>query len=515
MGMGLRPCGWTRGVDWIMSIETELKLHIAPEHLAKLKRHSLIRSHTTGRARIQELYSIYYDTPDLELHRSRMALRLRKAGKQWLQTLKGGGQVSAGLHQRNEWEVPVPAERLDFAALAAAGGDLPKGVRNRLQPVFVTAFTRNSRMLRYEGALIELCMDSGEIRSGSSRCPISEIELELKEGEPQVLFRLGLALLDIEPVQVEHTSKAEYGYLLFSAARPAASKAKFPSLDKTQGTGSALRELVAACLAHVQANVHGALLKVDAEYLHQVRVGLRRLRVVLAAAERYRADEETPVLRAEVARLCNELGRSRDWDVFVTQTLAPLCARLPEHEGLREVLSQSEQERGRQHVGMEDSLASRDFQRLLLRFGSWLNGAGWDRDEQPLERFARKRLDKYHRRVLALGHGSVPGNAEQLHELRIACKKLRYSIEMFGSLFGKTAGFVESLSELQDILGALNDIVVAHRLLDGLDNAARHDTLQLIRDWMQHDQAERIAGFDKAWRRFAQREACWDMAGAA
>jgi inorganic triphosphatase YgiF len=498
-----------------MGIETELKLHIAPEYLAKLKRHPLIRAHTTGRASTQELYSIYYDTPDLELHRSRMALRLRKVGPQWLQTLKGGGQVSAGLHQRNEWEVPVPSERLDFAALAAAGGDLPKGVRNRLQPVFITAFTRNSRMLRYEGALIELCMDSGEIRSGSSRCPISELELELKAGEPQVLFRLGLALLDVVPVQVEHTSKAEYGHLLFSAARPAASKAKFPSLNKAQGTGSVLRDLIATCLAHVQANVPRALLKVDAEYLHQVRVGLRRLRVILTAAQRYRADAETPALRAAVAGLCKELGRSRDWDVFVTQTLAPLCARLPEHAGLREVLAESEQERSRQHAGMEDSLASRDFQQLLLRFGVWFNDAGWDQDLQPLESFARKRIQKYHRKVLALGQGIMPGDAERLHELRIVCKKLRYSIEMFGSLFGKTAGFVESLSELQDILGALNDIAVAHRLLDRLDNAARRDTLLLIRDWMQHDQAARIADFDKAWRRFAQRRGDWDATAQA
>jgi len=98
-------------------------------------------------------------------------------------------------------------------------------------------------------------------------------------------------------------------------------------------------------------------------------------------------------------------------------------------------------------------------------------------------------------------HGTelVGENAAQLHALRIACKKLRYCVEMFGSLFNdsKTKDYVAVLSELQDILGTLNDIAVAHRLLNELDNAARHDTLALIRGWMEHDYAVRVAEFAK------------------
>ncbi len=154
-----------------MAIETELKLHITPENLVRLKRHPFLRSLSSSRARTLKLYSIYYDTADLELHRRAMALRLRRVGKQFLQTLKGGGEVSAGLHQRNEWETPVPSEQLDFAVLKACGGELPHGVRNRLLPVFVTDFSRNVRLLNFEGAEIELCMDSGEIRAGQSSLP--------------------------------------------------------------------------------------------------------------------------------------------------------------------------------------------------------------------------------------------------------------------------------------------------------------------------------------------------------
>jgi CHAD domain-containing protein len=273
-----------------------------------------------------------------------------------------------------------------------------------------------------------------------------------------------------------------------------------------------MQSLIGACLAHVQANVPGALLKLDEEYLHQVRVGLRRLRVMLAIAQRFQADDDLAALHEQVARLCVELGRSRDWDVFVTQTLAPICTRLPEHAGLREILGVSERARQKQHAGMEKSLASQDFQRLLLRFGAWMHNEQWGQEATALQQFAAQMLEKRSRQVGKHGKALVGEDAAQLHLLRIACKKLRYSTEMFGGLFGaaRTKDYVAVLAELQDILGILNDIAVAHRLLDELDNAARHDTLALIRGWMEHDYAERVAEFGKAWKRFAAQKGFWN-----
>lgn len=495
-----------------MAVETELKLHISPDKLQRLKRHPLLRTHSIERARTLKLYSIYYDTPELALQQHAMALRLRRVGKQWLQTLKGGGQSSAGLHQRNEWEMPVPAEQLDLAALKHVGGKLPKGVGNHLQPVFVTDFTRNVRLLDFEGAQIELCMDSGEIRAGQGMCPISELELELKSGEPQQLFRLALKLLDIVPLEVEHTSKAEYGYRLFSASKPEVSnKGKFAALQPSQDISSALQVLIASCLSHIQSNVAGALLKVDEEYLHQVRVGLRRLRVVLSVTKRVHPGAELDDLYRQVSELCIALGRSRDWDVFVTQTLAPICTRLPEHEGLRALLGTCERMRTKQHAGMENSLASQDFQRLLLRFGAWMHEDRQDDAQRSLKKFVSKLLNKRSKQVLAKGETLSIEDAKQFHVLRIACKKLRYSLEMFGSLLPhhQYKAYLNKLTVLQDILGTMNDIAVAHRLLDELDNAARHDTLALVRGWMEHDYAEHIILFNKAWAGFVAQTKCW------
>ncbi len=494
-----------------MSVETELKLHIAAEHLPLLRRHPFLRALSVARARTVGLYSVYYDTAGLKLHRHALALRLRRTGMRWVQTLKGGGQASAGLHQRNEWEIPVATERLDLDALAAAGGMLPRAVRNHLQPVFVTDFSRTIRLLDFEGARIELCMDSGEIRAGQSVCPISELELELKSGAPLQLFRLALALLDIVPLQVEHTSKAEHGYRLFAAGNPVPSKGSFPALHKAQNPAGAVHAMIANCLAQVQANVPGAQLGLDEEYLHQVRVGLRRLRVVLAIARRVYDDAEAVALREQVGRLCVDLGRAREWDVFVTQTLASLCASMPEHAGLRGVLRASERRRKELYAETAHRLGSAGFQRMLLRFGAWLHSGHWPESDAPLKRFALHILEKQHARIIAQG-AVLKENPAQLHALRIACKKMRYSAEMFGSLFanGRGKAYMAELAAVQDALGALNDIAAAERLLLELESRQRRDTLALIRGWIAHEYTGRITKFGVVWQRFARKNGFWN-----
>jgi CHAD domain-containing protein len=160
---------------------------------------------------------------------------------------------------------------------------------------------------------------------------------------------------------------------------------------------------------------------------------------------------------------------------------------------------------------MESSLASQDFQRLLLRFGAWMHEDRADISSASLDKFIHKILEKRSKQVLAAGKSLSIENPTQFHILRIACKKLRYSLEMFGCLLpqNKYKAYLNKLTVLQDILGTMNDIAVAHRLLDELDNAARHDTLALVRGWMEHDYAEHIAMFNKKWAGFVAQTKCW------
>ncbi|HEU0219238.1 MAG TPA: CHAD domain-containing protein [Gallionella sp.] len=504
-----------------MAVETELKLRITPEQLARLKRHPLLREHQVTPPVARRLHNIYYDTPKLELHKSAMALRLRRAGRQWLQTLKGGGSVKAGMHQRNEWEVPVSRAALDLSSPQTAEWEkyLPLPLRKKLQPVFVTDFSRTSRMLDWQGAQIELCMDHGEVRTEQRSTPVCELELELKSGEPAQLFELALALLEIVPLELEPVSKAEQGYRLLMGHADKPVKGVAPSLTRTATLAETLQTLIWSCLLHLQGNLRGAMASDDAEYLHQMRVALRRLRVVLRMVKKFRADEALSALSRDIAALCVALGRIREWDVFIAGTLQPMCARMAGHAGLQAMLAAGEQQRAACYAGLRGAQQARELQRLLLQFALWMNGAYWQPQGTavpPAHDFATRRLRKLAKRFAQAGRQLDTLDDKRLHALRILTKKLRYSTEFFAALYDrqKTGAFLAALSEVQEVLGQINDVAVAHRLLDELavlpDLSAHQEAVALAKGWIAHGLSRQLGALRKAIRRFANQAEFWN-----
>ncbi len=464
-----------------MAIETELKLRIRPEHLARLKRHALFKSLQISASGTHKLHNIYFDTPTLELHQRKMALRLRRVGGQWLQTLKGGGAVKSGLHERYEWEFPVPAAKLDFSNLEEQiwSEHLPTSLREQLVPVFTTVFYRTSRLLDWHGAIIEVCLDHGDVLTSTCSTPICEIELELKSGHPQHLFELAQEILKIVPFELELVSKAEQGFRLLSGytARPV--KSELPRLTQTDTLTDGLQVLIWSCLAHWQHNLHGAMSRDaleshDAEYLHQMRVAMRRLRVVLRMTEELCADDVLTALRTELAGFGVMLGQVRELDVFIAETLQPMYEAIDGNSGQRSLnalLASCEQQRADCYAALH--LKSREVQQVLLRFSLWMNSSYWCLAEQgapePRE-FASRRLHHLNKRYMKAGMNLHVQDASQLHALRIHAKKLRYSAECFVDLYPKnrTHTYLAALSDVQELLGKINDISVAHRLLDEL-----------------------------------------------
>jgi inorganic triphosphatase YgiF len=502
-----------------MSVETELKLRIAPEHLNRLKRHPLLKKLSTSSSTNRKLYSVYYDTPDLELHQRSIALRLRRIGKRWVQTLKDGGGVMAGLHQRNEWEAPVAGKSLDFEVLEASGGPrLPKFLRKKLQPLFVTDFTRTTYMLVFEGAKIELCMDCGAIRSGQFSQQISELELELKSGKSAQLFNLTLVLLDIVPLTVEHTNKAEYGYRLLAHTKPAAVKASTPIVTKCPDLPCALQTIIWSCMFHLQVNIPGAVQQIDEEYLHQVRIALRRLRVLLSLAETFHTDTELTSLQKQIAQLSEELGMLREWDVFVTLLLKPFIPQLSKQAGPHLLLA-SEKLREQHRINVATRLQSPEYQRLVLHFGAWMHCEYWSKQNiggLSLVQFAQQNLNLHYQRIVKRGKQLATANPKQLHRLRISCKKLRYSAEAFASLFdkNKTNRFQSDLALLQECLGTLNDYAVSLNQLDELDAQAQQRPSLLIatlvmRGWIKHGYTNQLNSLNKVWKKFSNQEVFW------
>ncbi len=502
-----------------MSIETELKLSIAPAQLARLKRHVLLRQYSVTRPVTRRLHNIYYDTPKFALHKKAMALRLRRDGKQWLQTLKGGGSVEAGLHRRNEWEVPVQSAELDFSIAEAAElkAQLPDALRRKLQPVFVTDFSRSSRMLDYQGASIELSIDQGEVSTQEHSTPICEIELELKSGDPGKLFELALDILDIVPFELETVSKAEQGYQLLSGHTEQPLKSAPVKLGAKETLAKSLQILIWSCLEHLQGNLHGVMQSDDDEYLHQMRVAMRRLRVVLRMAEKFRADPQLSALSGDVAALCVALGRIREWDVFISRTMWPMSQRMAGHQGLQALLATCEKHRTDCYASLRSDAQARGLQRLLLRFSIWMNGTYWQNVPHDIKarQFVSRRLRKLAARFRRSGTELKTLDSARLHELRILAKKLRYSAEFFSSLYGKgnTRKFESALGEVQEVLGQINDIAVADRLLAELKknefSTAHHEAITLAKGWIAHDLSDQFASLHTAVRRFNKQGAFW------
>jgi inorganic triphosphatase YgiF len=152
-----------------------------------------------------------------------VALRVRRQGERFIQTLKTRGQSIDGLHQRGEWEWDLASEHLDPSLLGADiwPTELAAPDQMTLVPVFTTDFTRRLWWLTFDGAEIEVALDLGEVVCDCAdgrhlTDPISELELELKSGPADALFALAQRLAEQVELQPGDISKAQRGYRLFS-----------------------------------------------------------------------------------------------------------------------------------------------------------------------------------------------------------------------------------------------------------------------------------------------------------
>jgi inorganic triphosphatase YgiF len=87
--------------------EIELKLSVRPDRLEQVMRSPHLEGEGAGAAIASELKNIYYDTPDLALHERGLVVRVREAGRRYIQTVKANGAAPSGLFRRHEWEHPV------------------------------------------------------------------------------------------------------------------------------------------------------------------------------------------------------------------------------------------------------------------------------------------------------------------------------------------------------------------------------------------------------------------------
>ncbi len=458
--------------------EIELKLEVAPRAIGRLKR--LRKLHRNGRAQEKDLVSVYFDTATHKLRRHGMSLRVRHIGDKRVQTVKANGPSAAGLFNRSEWEKRISGDAPDLRAArrTALGKLLSEKLAHALKPVFETRVHRTIVPLNGGASRIDLTLDQGQIRLGRKSAPISEVELELRRGRPADLFAVARRLAAAVPARFAVRSKADRGYALAGDAAIAAVRAQPIGLDPDMSTGAAFHAIALACLHHLAAN-EPAVRAQDAEGVHQMRVGVRRLRAAIAVFADLLDDDETGRIKSELKWLTGELGPARDLDVYVTGNVKPMQQTLPPQRAVQALRHDLDTRRAQAFARARKAVELARYGALVLDTLGWIEGGAWASDDELIKAQRRRNAGDFACEELARRLQKVMKKAEHVgklaprkrHKLRIALKKLRYAGDFFAALFAgrkpqrRLRRFERDLRQLQDCLGALNDIAVHEKIV--------------------------------------------------
>jgi len=509
--------------------EIELKLSVRPDRLERVMRSPCLQGDGARRAIARALKNIYYDTPHLALHERGLVVRVREAGRRYIQTVKSGnGAGASGLFNRHEWERPVAGPKPDLSGIddPTLRRELGASV-SQLAPVFSSEVNRVTRTIEGEAGRIEVAIDQGRVMTPRGSAPICEIELELKEGKPEALFDLALELNKETPVRLETLSKSDRGYAILTEDAIAWSKVPPLVLDPAMTGLQAFETIVGHNLRHLLANERAASEGHDPEGVHQVRLAARRLRSILSLFRSVLPADVVAALSEELKWLAGEITAARNLDVFVEELLRPVQAAFAEDADLAALEATAQERRGAAYEQVRAAFATKRYTALLLQLSRLIESRSWqerlepDAAQQlavPARVLATRLVDGRYRKVRKRGRGFSELSTKDRHRLRLGVKRLRYAAECFRSLFQgeTTAGYLKGLSRLQDSLGHLNDVETARELLkefdthDGTPQAASLTRASgLVIGWYKRGAKELEAKLRKQWKQFKSETPFW------
>jgi inorganic triphosphatase YgiF len=462
-------------------IEFELKFQVDAQHRAAVE-----AAVARGRSQRTHLQARYFDTADGALAAQKLVLRMRKEGRRWIQTAKAPAD---GPLQRHEHNVELGTERASEApsprierhqgtpvgeliakALRAAGHEPSEAV---LVPLYATDIRRTTREMRTGDALVELAFDHGEVRSGERSHPVCELEIELKSGSARSMLELARRWRMRYGLWLDTVSKSTRGQRLAKGTEYGEPvKAETPKLDANASGAQVFRAVLNSCLAQILPNASEvAAGSSDAEHVHQLRIGIRRLRTALREMAEL-APSIDPAWEPALVDAFRALGRQRDRE-YLQQSVQPQL----EAAGGPPVDLSDGASADSPPVPAE-VVRSAPFQLVLMS----LIEASLPEEEIPGTHFeagtpARKplraRLSKLHRQVVRDGRRFDALAVEEQHRVRKRLKRLRYLGEFVAPLFGRGAKrYLKALRPAQDALGAHNDAATA---IAAYRDATRHD----------------------------------------
>lgn len=467
--------------------ETEIKMLLRRQDVARLRRHPLLRAEFERAGEPVRQDSVYFDDRRRTLLREGVSLRVRQIGNQRIQTIKSlNGQSSPA--ERSEWQAEISGTWPDFSvADGTALDNATAKLRGPLEPLFETRVARLEFSLEHGNSEIRLALDEGEIHTGDSSAPICEVELELARGSRADLYRLAAALQAQVPLDLSYRTKSARGYSLVGAPDAGFGKAGNPHLRSDMSIADTFRALAHDCLRHIGENRDGVARR-DPEALHQIRIGIRRLRSVLSLFRDLVNDRQANELRAELKWLQAETGLARDLDVFLSEIMAPVRAQYPREPAVVRMHQHLRTRRRSAYSAARTAILSPRFRALTLRFAAWIEGGDWRanadaltraRQDAPIEMYAAERLGRLHRKVRKHGRRLRAYDQAGRHRLRLQVKKLRYAAEFLAALASdkksqkRAQAMIVVLKCLQDKLGGLNDIGVRRSLADEMAGKAK------------------------------------------
>ena len=462
--------------------ELELKLEFDPGDGALLE-HCL--SKLQSRPDLQTLISTYYDTEAHALREAGVALRIREQEDRLVQTVKAG-EGNGALFDRSEWENEVAGQAIDLAAAQRTG--LPvfkdKKILGALRPLFETRVDRRLYAVQAEHSAIELAVDCGEVATARRHAPIMELELELKHGDKSELFRLARALAEVVPLRLSVQSKSERGYALLDDVAHD-EKAGPVHVPPDASSAEAFQIIARNCVRQVLANEAG-MCKGNAEALHQMRVGLRRLRAAISLFGDVVEDGEQARIKAELKWVTNALGLARDLDVLGAEVFQPLQEAYGADANVASAKRHFDGRREDAYSNAKVAIKSDRFRNIMLEVTEWVEVGSWTQNEDALqlgiEGFAADRLRKLRKKIKRKGKHLKSVSDAKRHKLRILVKRMRYAAEFFAATFAakqqakRHEKMLDALKDMQSALGSLNDIAQREKLIekaaeDGLDTA--------------------------------------------
>lgn len=462
--------------------ELEIKLQIPPDRLdavrAELER---------GRVHRMHLQAAYVDTEDRRLAGARMALRVRREGAQPVQTLKA---ALDGMLTRFEHNV-VLSEAAELTADPARHDGTPGGARLRslladgatLHEMYRTDVHRSTRRLRSRRGTVELALDTGWILSGDRRMPVCELEIEAVSGSPLAVIDVARRWVQRHGLWLDVRSKAEAGDRLSrGVVSVPAVRGVDPVLDPDWTAGRAWQEVLRTLLSPllVLQSELGSPTAADTRELHridqvhQLRVGLRRLRSAIRLFDGWPGVSVPEGLASAAAAVFGQLGGGRDLDV-AAHMLGPVLAAA----GIPPVQWHAASQAPDPAVVVRHAQT----QALWLDLLACAHGEGVpstdrspppdDTDGEPaLRQLATRRIRRWHKAVTAQAGRFGKLDDEQRHALRKRIKRLRYAVDFMASLYPRkrVKRYLSELAAAQEAFGAFNDLCMAETLLRDLQD---------------------------------------------